>query len=238
MEQNVFKRIEQNIRHDKLARRATERQYCKSHEASKTIQHFRFGKKCKLKTVAKLKTAANLILKNANEIADWILNTKAVKQILPNKILKLIDEVKNITDSKKPVNISSAALQNKFDESGDSVKLYIKKSSAFKNKAAQYELNVLNDIDPLDQMHLLNSTKAYLINKKMNQLNSIKCTEALQLVSEKLGGDDGTTIVTEPFFTNTAVTITSKNDVGAVLQNMRDQIMGRISSIKIMIKSP
>ena len=103
-------------------------------------------KNAKLKTVAKLKTAAKLIRKNANEIADWILNTKAVKQILPDKILKLIDRVKNITDSKKPVNITDskkpvniAALQNKLDESGDLVKLYIKKSSAFKNKAAQYE---------------------------------------------------------------------------------------------------
>ena len=76
-----------------------------------TVKRFNISdsvKNAKLKTVAKLKTAANLILKNANEITDWILNTKAVKQMLPDKILKLIDKVKNITDSKKPVNITDS----------------------------------------------------------------------------------------------------------------------------------
>ena len=74
-------------------------------------------------------------------------------------------------------------------------------------------------------MHLLNSRK---IKKKLDQLNGVKCNETLKLLLEKPGNDDGTTIENFFFFTSKAATITNKNEVGAALQNIRDDILSRI----------
>ena len=86
---------------------------------------------------AKTKTI-EIIKQNANTLADWILNTKIVKKVLPEKIQKLIDVVKNTVYSKKPVS-----LHNRYiSDEGKLLKLSRKRVTAFKNNAVEYNLTV------------------------------------------------------------------------------------------------
>ena len=107
-------------------------------------------------------------------------------------------------------------------------KLSRKRESAFKNNAADYELTVESNKDPLEQMQLMTSEKTHLIYQKLDQLKGVKCNEMLEVIMEKQGADDETTIENSFTFISKAATITNKNDIGNDLQNMRDDILGRI----------
>ena len=46
----------------------------------------------------------------------------------------------------------------------------------------------MDNVDPLNQMNLLNQRKTYLLNKRLIILKGIKCSETLDMKFEKLGG--------------------------------------------------
>ena len=107
----------------------------------------------KVQPITPTKYEIEIIKQNANALADWILNTEIDKQVLPTKIQKLIDVVKNAVYSKKPVNP-----QNRYiSDEGKILKLNRKRVTAFKNNAVEYNLTIRNNGDPLHQILLLNS---------------------------------------------------------------------------------
>ena len=87
-------------------------------------------------------------------------------------------------------------------------------------------MTVESNKDPLEQMQLLNSEKTHLIYQKLDQLKGVKCNEMLEVIIEKQGADDETTIENFFIFVSKAATITNKNDIGNDLQNMKDDILG------------
>ena len=124
---------------------------------------------------AKTKLAEN-IKRKSSQIADWILNTRIVKTYLPPKINDLIKTVMGTKYSEKPII-------HKFSDE----KLSAKTITAFKNNAIIYKMKILDNVDPLNQMILLNKRKTYLLNKRVILLKGIKCNETLDVKFEKLG---------------------------------------------------
>lgn len=97
-------------------------------DAPLTDIHVKCMKPTKIKKIIK---PVDTIENDAKAIADWILNTEVVKRVLPDKIQKLINKVKNTKYSKKPVY-----LQNEYilKETGNLTKLSRKKILLSKTK--------------------------------------------------------------------------------------------------------
>ena len=126
----------------------------------------------------KMHEASETIKKRSMEIANWILNKRIVKSHLPAKIKDLIKMVMGTKYSEKPII-------HKYSEE----KLSAKRITAFKNNAIIYKLKILDNVDPLNQMILLNERKTYLLNKRVILLKGIKCNETLDVKFEKLGSE-------------------------------------------------
>ena len=155
--------------------------------------HKRFSFKSWIQN-AKIKTE-NFIRSNANALTDWILNKEIAKRILPAKIQNLLEIVKKTKYSLKSL------LDNK--------KLSQKHETAFQKSVSTYQLKILSDMDPLEQLSQLNDRMKYLLDKKLNQFRGIKCNETLQITLERLGGTDGTTIENQFTFTSRPSTFTN-----------------------------
>ena len=126
---------------------------------------------------AKTKLSEN-IKRKSSQIANWILNTRIVKSHLPANVKKLIEMVMGTKYSDKPII-------HKYSEG----KLSAKRITAFKNNAIIYKMKILDNVDPLNQMILLNERKTYLLNKRVILLKGIKCNETLDVKFEKLGSE-------------------------------------------------
>ena len=50
-----------------------------------------------------------------------------------------------------------------------------------------YEMKILDEVDPLKQMILQNARKTFLLKKRLTLLKGIKCNETLEVKFEKLG---------------------------------------------------
>ena len=48
-------------------------------------------------------------------------------------------------------------------------------------------MKILDNVDPLNQMNLLNQRKTYLLDKRLTLLKGIKCNETLEVKFEELG---------------------------------------------------
>ena len=106
-------------------------------------------------------------------------------------------------------------------------KLSEKKNTAFKNNAIVYKLKVLSPDDPLNQMMLLNTRKTYLLDKRFNLLEGIKCNDTLEVKFEKLGSE--ARMIEKSFtFTSRPQTIMNKHDIESALHKMRSDIEKRI----------
>ena len=103
----------------------------------------------------------------------------------------------------------------------------MKRMSAFKNNAIVYKIKVLESKDPLNQLILLNDRKTFLLNKRLIQLEGIKCNETLEVKFEKLGSE-GIMIEKSFTFTSRPQVIMNKDDTKSALQNMRSDIEVRI----------
>ena len=106
-------------------------------------------------------------------------------------------------------------------------KLSVKKITAFKNNAIVYKMKVLDNKDPLNQMMLLNDRKTFLLNKRLIQLNGIKCNEILEVNFEKLGVE-GRMIEKSFTFTSRPQVMMNNNEIESALVNMRSDIEKRI----------
>ena len=106
---------------------------------------------------AKTKTE-NLIKLNSSTIADWILNKEIAKRILPTKIQNLLEIVKRTEYSLKSLD---GKLSQKYE-------------TAFQKSVSIYQLKILSDMDPLEQLSQLNDRMKYLLDKKLNQFRGIE----------------------------------------------------------------
>ena len=160
----------------------------------------------------KMHEASETIKQRSMEIANWILNKRIVKSHLPAKIKELIKMVMETKYSDKPII-------HKYSEE----KLSVKRITAFKNKAIIYKMKILDEVDPLNQMILLNERKTYLLNKRLILLKGIKCNETLEVKFEKLGS--GGKMIEKSFtFTSRPQVIMNEYDIESALQNMRSDI--------------
>ena len=164
----------------------------------------------------KMHDASETIKQRNMEIANWILNKRIVKSHLPAKIKDLIKVVMGTKYSEKPII-------HKYSEE----KLSAKIITAFKNNAIIYKLKILDNVDPLNQMILLNERKTYLLNKRVILLKGIKCNETLDVKFEKLGSE-GRMIEKSFSFTSRPQVIMNEYDIESALQNMRSDIELRI----------
>ena len=142
------------------------------------------------------------IKQKSMQIADWILNAKIVKAPAKSLPAKIKDLMKLILNSK----YSDVELSHNYKKD----KLSVKKISAFKNNAIIYKMKVIDNKDPLNQMMLLNDRKTFLLNKRLNQLNGIKCNEILEVNFEKLGVE-GRMIEKSSTFTSKPQAMMNKN---------------------------
>ena len=154
----------------------------------------------------KMHEASETIKRKSMEIANWILNKRIVKSHLPAKIKELIKMVMETKYSDKPII-------HKYSEE----KLSAKRITAFKNKAIIYRMKILDEVDPLNQMILLNERKTYLLNKKLSLLKGIKCNETLEVKFEKLGSV-GKMIEKSFTFTSRPQVIMNEYDIESALQ--------------------
>ena len=164
---------------------------------------------------AKTKLSEN-VKRKSSQIANWILNPRIGKSHLPAKIKELIKMVMGTEYSKKPI------IPKYSDE-----KLSAKRITAFKNNAIIYKMKILDNVDPLNQMTLLNERKTYLLKKRLTLLKGIKCTETLDVKFEKLGS--GGRMIEKSFsFTSRLQVIMNEYDIESALQNMRSDVELRI----------
>ena len=122
------------------------------------------------RTIVKI---SNKIKQKSMQIANWILNTKIEKFQAPVKSLpaKIKDLMKLLLKSEySDVEIS---------HNNNKEKLSVKRNTAFKNNAIVYKMKVLDNKDPLNQMMLLDDRKTFLLNKRLIQLEGIKCNQIL-----------------------------------------------------------
>ena len=160
--------------------------------------------------------ASETIKRRSMDIANWILNKRIVKSHLPAKIKELIKMVMETKYSDEPI------IHKYFEE-----KLSVKRITVFKNKAIIYKMKILDEVDPLNQMILLNERKTYLLNKRLILLKGIKCNETLDVKFKKLGS--GERMIEESFtFTSRPQVIMNEYDIESALQNMRSDIENRI----------
>ena len=164
----------------------------------------------------KMHEASETIKQRSMEIAYWILNKRIVRSHLPTKIKELIKIVMETKYSDKHII-------HKYSEE----KLSAKRITAFKNKAIIYEMKILDEVDPLNQMILLNERKTYLLNKRLILLRGIKCNETLEVEFEKLSSV-GKMIEKSFTFTSRPQVIMNEYDIESALQNMRSDIEYRI----------
>ena len=139
-----------------------------------------------------------------------------MKSHLPAKIKDLIKMAMGSKYSEKPI------IHEYCEE-----KLSSKRITAFKNNAIIYKLKILDNVDPLNQMTLLNERKTYLLNKRVILLKGIKCNESLDVKFEKLGSE-GRMIEKSFSFTSRPQVIMNEYDIESALQIMRSDIELRI----------
>ena len=161
-------------------------------------------------------TISNQIKQKSMQIAEWILNAKIEKYQVPAKIKNL---VKLVLKSK----YSDVEMIHNYKKK----KLSVKRITAFKNNAIVYEMKILDNKDPLNQMMLLNDRKTHLLEKRLNLLKGVKCNETLEVKFEKLGSE-GQMIEKSFTFTSKPQLIMSKTGIETALQNMRSNIEIRI----------
>ena len=162
----------------------------------------------------KMHEASETIKQRSMEIANWILNKRIVKSHLPAKIKKRI---------KMETKYSDKPIIHKYSEE----KLSAKKITALENKAIIHKMKILNNVDPLNQMMLLNERKTHLLNKRLILLKGIKCNETLEIKFEKLGSV-GKMMEKSFTFTSKAQVIMNEYDIESALQNMRSSVEDRI----------
>ena len=164
---------------------------------------------------AKTKLSENVERKSL-KIANWILNTRIVKSHLSPKIKELIKMVMETKYSEKPISREE--------------KLSVKRITAFKKNAIIYKMKILDNVDPLNQMNLLNQRKTYLLDKRLTLLRGIKCNETLEVKFEKIGS--GGRVIEKSFtFTSRPQVIMNKYDIESALQSMRSDIELRIDRL-------
>ena len=170
------------------------------------------------KTIAKI---SNKIKQKSLQIANWILNTKIEKNRIPARSSPA--KIKDLVNLVRKTKYSDVEMSHNYEKR----KLSVKKITAFKNNAIVYQMKVLDDKDPLNQMMLLNERKTFLLNKRLIQLKGIKCNETLEVKFEKLGSE-GRMIEKSFTFTSRPQVIMNKDDTESALQNMRSDIEVRI----------
>ena len=127
----------------------------------------------------KMCVASEAIKQRSMEIANWILNTRIVKSHLPVNVKNLIGIVMGTKYCVKPII-------HKYSEG----KLNAKRITALKYNAIIHKMEILDKVDPLNQMMLLNECKTFLLNEKLILFKGIECIETLDMKFEKLG-DEG-----------------------------------------------
>jgi len=107
----------------------------------------------------------SFVTKNANRVAEWILNVapKSLTKMLPLKLLSLILFSK--CEKYKPVQRSKIS------------------NRAFKNDAVEYSLQVVNNQDPLKQMNELDVEIKRLLEDSLKKFNGLKFYICLKGVS-------------------------------------------------------
>ena len=161
----------------------------------------------------KMRGASETIKRRSTEIANWISNKRIVNSHLPAKIKDLIIMVMETKYSEKPYIPEE--------------KLSVKRITAFKNNTIIYKMEILDNVDPLNQMNLLNERKTYILNKRLILLKGIKCNETLDVKFKKLGS--GGRMIEKSFtFTSRPQVIMNEYDIESALQSMRSDIALRI----------
>ena len=158
--------------------------------------------------------ASETIKQRSMEIANWILNTRIVKSYLPANVKNLIGLV---TGTKYCVN----PIIRKYSEG----KLNAKRITTLKNNAISHKMEILDKVDPLNQMMLLNKRKTFLLNENLILFKGIECNETLDMKFEKLGGEGE---MYEKSFSSRSQVIIHKYDIDFALQSMQSDIELRI----------
>ena len=151
--------------------------------------------------------------KNANNIADWILNQKdkIINKVLPPKLVELIELSKNIIYKNKdsPANLITEC------------------KKAFKNNMTEYDITILNKTDPLIQMKLLDDSINALLYEKLKKLQGLKFNIGMEILFQK-DDSDGNIIQNSFTFTVNAQTLTNENQISNAVHSMNQNINNRI----------
>ena len=122
---------------------------------------------------------SKIIRKNANKIADWILNLKPknIKQCLPSKVVELIELSKKVIYSRKSFWLIN---QPHTEESIIRAKLKESRLKEGKEKYSKYlQMKYYNNIKSLDNI------KKYLIETYENEDKAFKLSFSFGYVTEK-----------------------------------------------------
>ena len=99
-----------------------------------------------------------------------------------------------------------------------------KSENAFQNAITTYDLTIVNEIDPVDQMNKLNKRIEVLIKKRLNKLNGIKFYVGMDIIFSK-PNPNGENIITEVFYMpGKAITITHESNISEAIQAQREKI--------------
>jgi len=99
---------------------------------------------------------------------------------------------------------------------------------ALRNSTKSFEVEVINDKDPLSQLTTVRSDISYRLKKELTELKGIKYIETLKMTFEKQLDKDRTTFKTV-YFNNKVCTIIHENEIQDALRVAIEQIINNIA---------
>ena len=149
-----------------------------------------------------------------NEFTKDILDPKT-----NNKILK------NSSIFEKRMQDGYAYMNEKL------LKPSLKTDSAFYNIIVSYDLTIVNQSDPVDQMNKLKQRVQVLLTKALNKSKGIKFAIGMDILFSK-PDPSGEIIITQTFYINiNSSTITHESMISDAIQTQREDISRRIDRL-------